>query len=122
MTTTTSTPALTTAGATGSLAITSPNVAAGTAAVAIYAGAPNPTQPGAYLVASADFVGGFVVQRHMTGFRTGPTDAPQTVTQGDDVMLKFASNAPLASLSGMDSVILTLTARTAGSLVLAVVQ
>ncbi len=119
---TTSTPALVASGATGSLAITSPGVSAGTASLPVYAGAPNAAQLGAYLSPSPDFVGGFVLQRHMTGFRTGPTDAPQTVALGDDVMLKFAFNGPLASLSGMDSISLVLTSRTAGSIVLSVVQ
>ncbi len=119
---TTSTPALAASGATGSLAITSPGVAAGTSGLPVYAGPPNPAQPGAYPSASADFVGSFVLQRHMTGFRTGPTDAPQTVALGDDVMLKLAFNGPLASLSSMDSISLVLTARTAGTLTMSVTQ
>jgi len=119
---TTSTPPLASAGASGSLAVTASGVPAGTSALPVYAGAPNAAQLGIYIAASADFVGNFVLQRHMTGFRTGPTDAPQTIALGDDVMLKFAFNAPLASLSGMDSILLVLTARSAGSITLAVVQ
>ena len=119
---TTSTPPLASAGATGSLAITSPGVSAGTSGLPVYAGPSNPAQLGAYLSASADFVGAFVLQRHMTGFRTGPTDAPQTVALGDDVMLKFAFNGPLASLSGMDSIALMVTARSAGSITMSVTQ
>lgn len=119
---TTSTPPLASAGAAGSLAITSPGVSAGTSGLPVYAGPPNPAQLGAYLTPSPDFVGGFVLQRHMTGFRAGPTDAPQTVALGDDVMLKLAFNGPLANLSGMDSVSLVLTARTAGSITMSLVQ
>lgn len=119
---TTSTAPLASAGATGSIPITSPGVAAGTSGLSVYAGPPNAAQLGAYLTPSPDFVGGFVLQRHMTGFRAGPTDAPQTVALGDDVMLKFAFNGPLASLSGMYSVSLVLTALTAGNIVLSVVQ
>ncbi len=120
--TTTSTPALTTAGATGSLAITSPTVAAGTTALAIYAGAPNPGRAGIYLVASNDFIGGWALYRHTSGYPADPAGRPQIVTTGDDVMLKFAFNGPLASLAGMDSVSLVLTAYSAGNLVLSVVQ
>ena len=119
---TTSTAALAASGASGSLPVTASGVAAGTSGLPVYAGAPNPAQVGIYIAASADFVGGFVVQRHMTGFRTGPTDAPQTVALGDDVMLKFAFNGPLASLSGMDSISLVVTARTAGSITMSLVQ
>ena len=119
---TTSTAALAASGASGSLPVTAAGVPAGTSGLPVFAGPPNPAQVGIYIAASADFVGGFVVQRHMTGFRTGPTDAPQTVTQGDDVMLKFASNGPLASLSGMDSLSLVVTSRSAGSIVLSVTQ
>ena len=119
---TTSTVPLASAGASGSLPITAAGVPAGTSALPVYAGAPNAAQLGAYLTPSPDFVGGFVLQRHMTGFRTGPTDAPQTVALGDDVMLKFAFNGPLATLSGMDSVSLVLTSRTAGTLTMSVTQ
>jgi len=119
---TTSTPPLASAGASGSVAVTASGVAAGTSGLPVYAGAPNPAQVGAYLTPSPDFVGGFVLQRHMTGFRTGPTDAPQTVALGDDVMLKFAFNGPLANLSGMDTLTLAVTSRTAGTLSLSVTQ
>jgi len=119
---TTTTPALAAPGASGSVPITSPGVAAGTSGLPVYAGPPNAAQLGAYLSASPDFVGNWSLYRHMTGFRTGPTDAPQTITQGDDVMLKFAFNGPLASLSGMDSLNLVVTARSAGTIALSVVQ
>jgi len=119
---TTSTAPLASAGATGSLAITAAGVAAGTASLPVYAGPPNPAQLGAYLSVSADFVGSFVLQRHMTGFRAGPTDAPQTVALGDNISLTFASTGPLASLSGMDSISLVLTSRTAGTITMSLVQ
>ncbi len=119
---TTSTAPLASAGASGSLPITAAGVPAGTASLPVYAGPPNPAQLGAYLTPSADFVGSFVLQRHMTGFRTGPTDAPQTVALGDNISLTFAFNGPLASLSGMDSVSLVVTARTAGSITMSVTQ
>ncbi len=119
---TTTTPALAVSGASGSIAITAAGVAAGTASLPVYAGPPNVAQPGVYLSASADFVGAFVLQRHMTGFRAGPTDAPQTIALGDNISLTFAFNGPLASLSGMDSILLTLTARTSGTLTMSVTQ
>jgi len=119
---TTSTSPLASAGASGSVPVTAAGVSVGTSGLPVYAGAPNAAQLGAYLTPSPDFVGGFVLQRHMTGFRTGPTDAPQTVALGDDVMLKFAFNGPLASLSGMDSISLVVTARTAGSITMSVTQ
>lgn len=122
MTTTTSTPALAASGASGSVPITSPGVATGTSGLSVFAGAPNAAQLGAYLSASQDFRGSWSLYRHTTGFRADPAGIPQIVTTGDDVMLKFASTGPLASLSGMDSLSLVVTAYSAGSIVLAVVQ
>ncbi len=118
---TTSTSLLTGA-ATGTLAITSPGVVAGTASMPVLVGAPDGTKVGVFIVASPDFVGAFTLQRHGSGFRAGDIGTPQTVLRGDNVSLAFAAPGALANLSGMDSVTTTLTNYSAGSLVLSVVQ
>lgn len=119
---TTSTSPLASAGASGSVAVTASGVAAGTASLPVYAGPPNAAQLGAYLSASPDFVGNWSLYRHGSGFRADPAGIPQIVTTGDDVMLKFASNGPLANLSGMDSISIVLTSRSAGSITMSLVQ
>jgi len=63
---TTSTAPLASAGATGSIPITSPGVAAGTSGLPVYVGTPNPTRAGIYIVASNDFIGGWALYRHTT--------------------------------------------------------
>ncbi len=119
---TTSTSPLASAGASGSVPVTAAGVPAGTSGLPIFAGPPNAAQLGAYLTPSPDFVGNWSLYRHGSGFRADPAGIPQIVTTGDNISLAFASTAPLASLSGMDSLSLVLTSRTAGTIALAVVQ
>jgi hypothetical protein len=120
--TTTSTSPLASAGATGSLAITAAGVAAGTSGLPVFVGAPNAAQPGIYLSASPDFVGNWSLYRHASGFRADAAGIPQIVLSGDNTFIILAPPSALANLSGMDSIALVVTARTAGSLVLSVVQ
>ena len=119
---TTSTSALASAGASGSISITASGVAAGTASLPVFAGAPNPGRAGIYLVASPDFIGGWALYRHTSGYQADPAGRPQITITGDNVSLNFASTAALASLAGMDSVSLVLTSRTAGTLTMSVTQ
>ncbi len=119
---TTSTSPLASAGASGTLPITSPGVAAGTASLPVFAGGPNPARAGAYLLASADFQGGWALYRHTSGYQADDAGRPGLAITGDNVSLGFASTAPLANLNGMDSISLVVTARTAGSIVMSVVQ
>jgi len=120
--TTTSTPALASAGATGSLAITSPTVAAGTSGLPVFAGAVNPARTGAYITASPDFVGNWSLYRHASGYQADPAGRPGLVLMGDNTFIDFAGLAPIANLSGVDSLILTLTAYSGGNIVLSVTQ
>ncbi len=119
---TTSTAPLASAGASGSLPITAAGVPAGTSGLPVYAGPPNAAQLGAYLSASPDFVGNWSLYRHASGFRADAAGIPQIVLSGDNIFIILAPPSALANLSGMDSVILNLTARTAGTITLSVVQ
>ncbi len=119
---TTSTPALAASGASGSVAVTAAGVPAGTSGLPVYAGPANPAQVGIYIAASPDFQGNWSLYQRGSGFRADPAGIPQIVTTGDNISLAFASTAALANLSGMDLVSLVVTARTAGTIALAVVQ
>ncbi len=119
---TTSTVPLASAGASGSLPITAAGVPAGTSALPVYAGAPNAARAGIYIAASNDFIGGWALYRHTSGYQADPAGRPQITITGDNVSLAFSSTGALASLAGMDSVSLVLTAYSAGNLTLSVVQ
>ncbi len=146
MTTTTSTPALAAPNASGSLPISIPGVAvpytvpspvpgapplpvaAGTTLFKIFAGPPVAGQVGAYINPSPDFIGSWSLLRRMVGTALDPAgpalpnSAPQLVLAGDNTSLAFASTAPLATIAGADTIVLVVTARSAGSLTLSVVQ
>lgn len=119
---TTSTAPLASAGASGSIPVTSPGVAAGTSGLPVFVGAPNVAQPGIYLSASPDFVGNWSLYRHASGFRADAAGIPQIVLSGDNTFIILAPPSALANLSGMDNVNLVVTSRSAGSIVLSVVQ
>jgi len=119
---TTSTSPLASAGASGSVAVTAAGVPAGTSGLPVYAGPPNPARAGIYIVASIDFIGGWALYRHTSGYQADPAGRPQIAITGDNVSLAFSSTGALASLAGMDSVSLVLTAYSAGNLTLSVVQ
>jgi len=69
---TTSTAALAASGASGSLPVTASGVAAGTASLPVFAGAPNPGRAGIYISASNDFIGGWALYRHTSGYQADP--------------------------------------------------
>ncbi len=119
---TTSTPALNGTTPSGTLAITSPSVLAGTASLPVFAGPANPARVGVYLQASPDFVGGFTLLRRGSGYQAGASAIPQNALKGDNTYLAFSAPVPLANLAGMDNVTLVVTDYTAGNIVLSVVQ
>jgi len=119
---TTSTPSLTTAGASGSLAVTAAGVPAGTSGLPVFAGAPNPGRAGIYITPSADFQGTFGLYKHGSGYQADPAGIPGLALAGDNTFINFAPPSALANLSGMDSVILTLTSRNTGSISMSLVQ
>ncbi len=119
---TTSTSPLASAGASGTLAITSPGVVAGTASLPVFAGPANPARVGIYLQASPDFVGGFTLLRRGSGYQAGASAIPQNALKGDGIYLAFSAPAPLANLAGMDSITLVVTDYSGGNIVLSVVQ
>jgi len=119
---TTSTPSLTAAGASGSLAVTAAGVPAGTSGLPVYAGPVNAARAGIYIAASNDFIGGWALYRHTSGYQADPAGRPQITITGDNVSLAFSSTGALASLAGMDSISLVLTAYSAGSVTMSVVQ
>ncbi len=119
---TTSTSPLASAGASGTLAITSPGVAAGTASLPVFAGGPNPARAGIYITPSPDFVGNFSLYKHGSGYQADAAGIPVLALAGDNTFIYFAPPSALANLNGMDSLILNLTSRSAGTLTLSVTQ
>ena len=103
---TTTSPALAALNASGSLAVT----ASGVTALPVFAGPVNAAQRGAYITPSS------------AGYQADAAGIPQLVLMGDNTFINFASTAPLANLSGMDSLSLVVTSRTAGSITMSVVQ
>ena len=91
----------------------------------VYAGVPIVTQPGVYIQPSPDFVGGFELQRHPSGWEANLGDVvsgPQMVVVGDNVALEVVGPEPLARITATDTIVLALTNYVAGFLTLNIVQ
>jgi len=115
---TTSTQALAALNASGSLAVT----ASGVPALPVFAGPVNAAQRGAYITPSPDFQGNWSLYRRTAGYQADAAGIPQLVLMGDNTFINFASTAPLANLSSMDSLSLVVTSRTSGSITMSVTQ
>ena len=119
---TTSTAALAASGASGSLPVTAAGVPAGTSGLPVFAGAPNPGRAGIYITPSADFQGTFGLYKHGSGYQADPAGIPGLALAGDNTFINFAPPSALANLSGMDSLSLVVTSRSAGTLSMSLVQ
>ena len=109
---------LSSAGASGSLVVVSAEVVTGSAELPVYVTTPDLTKFGAYLVPSGNFIG-TLSRRSII-----PTPIPEirVVKCGDETFFGLQNTSPIASLTRINNLTITLTSCHAGTLILSMVH
>ena len=111
---------LASAGSSGSLAVVSAEVVAGSAELPVYVTAPDLTQFGAYLVPSGNFIGTWSLSRR--SITLTPVAEIRVVKYGDETFFGLQDASPIARLTRINDLTVTLTSCHAGNLTLSMVH